>query len=78
MILVLKTSVRKQKEVKRLKPFLDQLSRGRANWNFDLEDCDHILRIESDFLKVSEVVELLNRMNFFCEELEDIVTVKIE
>ena len=73
MVLVFKTSVRKQKEIKRLKPLLNQLTGGRKYWNFDLEDCDHILRIVSDSLEVWEVVRLLNQMQFYCEELEDIV-----
>ncbi len=77
MVLVFKTSVRKEKEVKRLKPFLNELTGGREYWNFDLEDCDHILRIESDFLQFCEVTRLLDQMNFFCEELEDIVIEKV-
>ena len=71
MVLVFKTSVRKQKQVKRLKPLLNTLTGGKDFWNFDLEDCDHILRIESDSLQVDEVVRTLHKMNFSCEELED-------
>lgn len=78
MVLVFKTSVRKQKEVKRLKPLLNALTGGKDCWNFDLEDCDHILRVESDSLHVWQVVRSLDQMNFFCEELEDIVNEKVK
>lgn len=78
MVLVFKTSVRKNKEVKRLKPVLNALTKGKDRWNFDLEDCDHILRIESDVLSAGEVVRSLNQVNVFCEELADSVNEKAE
>ncbi len=73
MVLVFRTSVTEQKEIELLKPFLNQLTGGHLYWNFDLEDCDHILRIESGFLSAREVIQMLQEMDFVCEELEDIV-----
>ena len=36
----------------------------------DLEDCDKILRIDSEENIVSKTIELLNSQNFACEELQ--------
>lgn len=38
--------------------------------NFDLEDCDKILRIEGTNLSTQDVVGLLNSYGFFCKELD--------
>ncbi|SFI58529.1 hypothetical protein SAMN05443292_3000 [Halpernia frigidisoli] len=69
MIYVFKTSVSNKKVVKKLKPFLDELLK-KAKWNFDLEDCDNILRIDSKKNIVVKVTYLLKIYNFDCVELE--------
>ncbi|MDJ1466774.1 hypothetical protein QNI16_20510 [Cytophagaceae bacterium YF14B1] len=52
-----------------LKSRLDTLL-ADAKWNFDLADCDHILRIDSHTLLTAKVIELLKQQNFDCIELE--------
>jgi hypothetical protein len=47
MIFVFKTSVKTKLQVKNLKPHINKLL-PKAKWNYDLEDCDKILRIDSD------------------------------
>ena len=47
MIYVFKTSVRTKIQAKKLKPHIDQLL-VKAKWNFDLDDCDKVLRIDSE------------------------------
>jgi hypothetical protein len=42
----------------------------RAVVNFDLEDCDRILRVKGDGISCSKVIKLLERKGFLCEELE--------
>jgi len=37
--------------------------------NFDLEDCDKILRIESDVVNSEEVIKLVHAERFHCEIL---------
>lgn len=37
--------------------------------NFDLEDCDKILRVEAEFLKVEEIVDFLRKEGIMCEAL---------
>ncbi len=68
-VLVFKTSVVKSKEVSSLKPLLDQLIRPAGRWNFDLEDCDHILRVETKQLGPKAVMSTLMNSGFSCEEL---------
>lgn len=38
--------------------------------NFDLEDCDKILRIEGNQIESNKIIELLNILNFDCVKLE--------
>ena len=70
MIYVFKTSVKTKRLVQQLKPFLDH-SLQQSKWNFDLDDCDKILRIEST-TEISEAVNKLLKANGFdCEELTE-------
>lgn len=68
-VLVFKTSVDDPQSVRSLKPDLDRLA-GKGKWNFDLGDCDRILRIVSP-IKAERAVQLLSCFGFQCAELED-------
>lgn len=70
IIHVFKTSVTSQKDIKRIKPYLIELL-GESKWNFDLEDCDNILRVESEKDLSFEVVSILRKLDFDGEELPD-------
>lgn len=71
-VLVFKTSVRTPKSVLRVAPLLNQLLHtGADRWNFDLEDCDHILRVEAQAVTPSVVIDKLQKAGFTCAELED-------
>lgn len=69
MVFVFKTNVQSNSQIKSLKPILDRLLEG-CKWNFDLEDCDNILRIESKYDLVNNVVNVLKNQNFECVELK--------
>lgn len=69
MIFVFKTSVKSKTQAKRLKPHIDCILPA-IKWNFDLEDCDNILRIDSKENVVLKIKQLLNEHNFYCEELD--------
>lgn len=69
MIFVFKTSVKTKMQMKKLKPHIDKRL-PKAKWNFDLEDCDKILRIDSEEDIVLITTDLLNMHNYSCEELE--------
>lgn len=69
IISVFKTSVTSEEEANKVRPYLDLLYAVK-NWNFDLEDCDNILRVDS-ITHVSEyVVRMMIMLGFSCEELE--------
>jgi hypothetical protein len=68
-VLVFKTSVDGPQSVRSLKPDLDRVA-GRGKWNFDLSDCDRILRIASP-IKAEKAIQLLGYFGFQCAELED-------
>ncbi|WP_276168146.1 hypothetical protein [Zobellia alginiliquefaciens] len=67
-VLVFKTSVLKSKQVRRLKPLLNGLVEPEGRWNFDLEDCDNILRVETHQHPI-DVASVLKNQGFVCEEL---------
>jgi hypothetical protein len=69
MIYVFKTSVKTKVQAKQLKPHFAKLLPD-AKWNFDLEDCDNILRVDSNENIVLPVIRILNDHRFDCEELE--------
>ena len=68
MITVFKTSVKTKIQVKVLKPHIDKIL-PKGKWNFDLEDCDRILRIDSEKDIVLSLKDLLENHNHHCEEL---------
>lgn len=69
-VLVFKTSVENRDHITHLTPVLDSLA-GRGAWNFDLTDCDRILRIVSDQVNPQTAMHLINSLGFMCHELED-------
>jgi hypothetical protein len=69
MIYVFKTSVSTKMQAQKIKPHIDGLL-PHVRWNFDLEDCDKILRIDSEENIISPVIDLLKQHHFTCEELE--------
>ena len=68
-VLVFKTSVTGEKHIKVLKPLLNDLVNRNGYWNFDLEDCDNILRVETQSLPAPIISSLLHKNGFSCEEL---------
>ena len=68
MIFVFKTSVKTKMQVKKLKPHIDKRL-PKAKWNFDLNDIDKILRIDSEENIVLPITDLLAIHNYSCEEL---------
>jgi len=56
-------------QVKKIKPHIDKIL-PKAKWNFDLDDCDKILRIDSEENIVCKMTDLLNIHRFYCEELK--------
>jgi len=68
-VLVFATSVEKPRQVSRVKPLLTAVP-SINDWNFDLEDCDNILRIEAKDVSPRYIESLLKTAGFECRELE--------
>ena len=68
MVLVFKTSLEETQEqkVREILSEFDEINKI----SFDFEDCDKILKIESENDITTKVELLLNRHNIFCEDLE--------
>ncbi len=67
-ILVFKTNISKQSQVKKLSSVLNKPE--IINWNIDLEDCDKVLRIVTDGLTVDKIIYEVNQTGVYCAELE--------
>jgi len=70
MIEVFKTNVQWQKDAQQIVTNLsEQLKNTKIN--FDMEDCDKILRIEgTDKYKNSHIIKYLTQLGFLCEILD--------
>ena len=68
MVEVFKTNVRQKRQAKMLLcRLLEQFPSFRIN--FDLEDCDKVLRIEATQVCIETTIKLLNSHGFECEVL---------
>jgi hypothetical protein len=68
-VLVFKTNLTDNTRVKDIESYLD-IHPNIQKWNVDLQDCDNILRIESNGVAVNEVEKILFNAGYYCEELE--------
>ncbi len=68
-VLVFKTNVTSKRKVNKVKALLTSFPSIRQ-WNFDLEDCDKVLRIEAIGLHPTTVESLLHTAGFSCRELD--------
>ncbi len=69
-ILVFKTSIRYDQDVKQVEAALKGLE-GIRRWNVDRHDIDNVLRIETTNPDTARVISLVQQAGFFCEELPD-------
>ncbi|MDB5146357.1 MAG: hypothetical protein JWQ57_377 [Mucilaginibacter sp.] len=67
-VLVFATSVRQKRQVSRVQNLLIKVP-AIAQWNFDLEDCDNILRVEARDLSPRYIESLLQKAGIHCQEL---------
>jgi hypothetical protein len=69
-VLVFKTNVSNEQHVDQVHRILNTVQVIRE-WNFDLDDCDNILRVVASGLSARTVEELLNAAGISCKELGD-------
>jgi hypothetical protein len=67
-VLVFATSVRQKRQVSRVQNLLTKVP-AIAQWSFDLEDCDNILRVEARDLSPRYIESLLQKAGIHCQEL---------
>ncbi|WP_114937147.1 hypothetical protein [Mucilaginibacter endophyticus] len=67
-VLVFATSVRQKRQVSRVQNLLTKVP-AIAQWNFDLEDCDNILRVEAKDISPRYIESLLQKAGIHCQEL---------
>ncbi len=68
MVYVFKTSVKYKYQIKEIGLQLTNIIQIQK-WNFDLQDCDNILRIEASSLETEIICQLLTTLNYTCIEL---------
>jgi hypothetical protein len=69
MVEVFKTNVQEAEEEIILLDVLSNLF-PEHKINFDLSDCDNILRIEGSNISCREIIEIMKANNYRCEVLE--------
>jgi hypothetical protein len=67
-IRLFRTTVKSKKQVVKLTPQLNFILNSRK-WNFDLTDCDRILRIEDENIPLQNLVFMMNEHNHQIVEL---------
>jgi len=67
-VLVFITSIENQEQVSEVNPLLTAVP-AITDWNFDLDDCDNILRIEANDIPPGYIESLLQAAGFACREL---------
>ncbi|QXV66061.1 hypothetical protein INP83_02900 [Mucilaginibacter sp. 21P] len=67
-VLIFKTSVASQQDAGRVQLMLSAM-KDIKQYNFDLEDCDNILRVVSYGLEAQTISHALHVAGFMCEEL---------
>jgi len=68
-VLIFKTSVNAQEHVQKVAALFRSIKLIKQ-WNFDLDDCDKILRIVSFNLRPETIENLLRTEGIYCEHLE--------
>ena len=69
IIEVFKTNVSDPVQASRLVLVLSAIFPG-SKVNFDLQDCDHILRVEASSLCIDTIISTLHHNGFTCELLD--------
>ncbi len=70
-LLILRSTINTQEEVHRVSDRLDNHPSIRR-WTVDLDDCDHVLRIEAlDALNESDIQLLIRPLGLDCEDLPE-------
>lgn len=66
MVKVFKTDVNEKSKAKNVLPIL-QKAFPHLKINFDLDDCDNILRVEGKRVSADKIILVMERQKYLCE-----------
>jgi len=69
-VLVFRTDIIEKSDSENIGQIFKDDSRIKA-WNIDQEDIDNVLRIESSEMSPAEVIDMVTRLGYICEELPE-------
>lgn len=69
-MLVFRTNINTAERFHRTACQLCMLLKGQGQWNVDMEDCDCVLRIETECVTEAAVIDLLMGAGLECSPLE--------
>ena len=69
-VLVFKTDIIRKVDSENLGQILKE-DRRITNWNIDQDDIDNVLRIESSEMSPADVIDLVRKLGYMCEELPE-------
>jgi hypothetical protein len=69
MVEIFKTDVRKKNKARNILSMLEK-EFPQLKINFDLSDCDNILRVEGKKISVEEIISLMEKQKYLCELLQ--------
>jgi hypothetical protein len=69
-VLVFKTDIIEKSDSENLGQILRDDIRVKA-WNIDQDDIDNVLRIESNEMSPADVIEMVTKLGYMCEELPE-------
>jgi hypothetical protein len=69
-VLVFKTNLHQKTDIEQAAALLNAHPEI-ARWNVDCDDVDRVLRIEATNISACDIVALLSRAGYICEELPD-------
>jgi hypothetical protein len=67
---VFKTNILNKRDSKKITPLMDAETRIKS-WSVDHEDSAKVLRVESHQIQPSEIIDLIKKAGYACEELTD-------
>jgi hypothetical protein len=69
-ILIFKTDIANRWHVQTAKKIFNNLQ-GIFKWNVDVEDIDHVLRVEANNIPPTYIEQVLSQAGYYCEEMKD-------
>lgn len=69
-VLVFKTNLVSAKDIHRISPLMGNTP-GIVKWNVDQWDIDNVLRIETAWLSPEDIIRVVTKAGYLCEELPD-------